>query len=678
MTEPSRKRNKDQRSTNLTIGEQHLPSEPAKNLDKSEDPLIFWSVNQEDPFLVDLTEFAKGKTAADITAGKRRWVSDYRGRPNLIAELVPAIKYLYSHLRAPSLNLVSENLRFWWRVFEKAEAPTDTGCYIPKPVESVADLQMLHHHIAKNMRVASRCHAMFVRIANLVRSQKGLQPLDWPSIEREQKPSDAPETWEIERIRRELKRQWFGSLARWKAADASKSNLWGWKKTYYKERSKHAHEVYRAVVDLTGHPLPSIEDVREAIGFSSTPEWMQPIVTPISGLYPTCDDVRAAFILCLMYSGWNISTLVTLKVDGRFVETHPTNSGYHVAHGFKNRGQSEQYCIGRNKRLDAPGTILRTLVERTRPLRELVKKQLVGLETQLADGAASVEEVNSLLEQCKTLKERARSPWLYADPHGFAVVHINSDNLNYRRSYKSQGTYLANFIRTINLHQPADRQIRESIAPGDLRDSYVGFTYEFSNYSVLTAQIAAGHKSVGTTQDYLRHKRWKAHSAKTIQKFQTFMFREIGERKSVDATILRAHMEWGDVTDEERVRLSEFRKNRSRIGVGCKDPNSPPQSMARNHKGGGCRIQRCTLCPQNAILLPDSYDGIAMRVAELEFLRHSIPVTSWVNSQFPLELENAESALELYDPQRVQGRLAHWRREIQEGHHKPILLDGTY
>lgn len=643
-----------------------------------ESPYVFWTLNQQDPHLVDLTELAKGKRAADVTAGKRNWTADFSGRPSLIAELLPAIKHLHGLNRSASVSLLQENLRTWWRVFDEAESSSTDDGHLHIPVHSVADLQILHHHIAKRMGVSRRCHNMFTRIANLVRAQMKLPPLYWPSIESEPVSSEVPETWEVERIRHALKRQWFDALSRMKAADKNKADLRGWKNTYFRERGRHVHEIYRAVIELTGHPLPSVEQVRDAIGVSVTPNWVQPISIPIAGLYPTRNDVRAAFLLCLMYSGWNAATLASVSVDDRFVEPHPSNPDYHVVFGFKMRGQSEQHCIGRNKRSDAPGTILRVLVERTRPLRELVRKELAEVDRQLADGAASAQELNQLLKLRKKLLERVRSPWLYPDPHDFRVVHVTTDNLNYRTAYKSKGTYLSGLIKAINLHQPPDKQVRASIVPGDLRDSYIGFAYEFSNYSVLTAQIAAGHKSAVTTQGYLRHKRWKSHSAKTIHKFQTVMFREIEERKSVDPTILCAHMEWNGVPDEERARLAEYRKSRSRIGVGCKDPTHPPISIAPAHAGGGCRIQRCTLCPDNAILLSDSYDGIAMRVAELEFLRDNTPVTVWANSSFPEELANAEWALEIYDIERVEERLVHWREEIEAGRHRPITWEGAY
>lgn len=674
MTEPSRKANKNHIKSipsPILVEGQALAEHP-----QGQNPLIFWTLHPTDPYLVDLTQFETGRTAAELTSGKQLWKGDFRGRPNLIYELTPAIKYLCILNRQASLQLLLEHLRFWWRVFEEAESENETSLYTVAPVHSVADLQLIHHHIAVNMGVTRMCHNAVIRILNLARSEMGFQPLHWPSVERKRGQSDAAESWEIELIRREFKKGWFAGLRRITAAEPIQANLMDWKITSPRLRKKHADEVYRAVIECSKHPIPSVDHVRKWTDCNH-PTWMQPFSNVIANLYPTREEVREAFFLCLIYSGWNVSTLYNLSIEDRFVQCHPTNADYHVLYGLKHRGDSEHPCIGRNKRSDSPGQILRSLVTITAPLRRQVKKELAEVEAQLKKSDLTNSALNILLTKRKVLTHRVKSPWLYPDPHGFTVNHITESNLNFSTSGKGRAKFLASIIQKINLRQPPDKKIRSSIVPADLRHSYIGFAYEVSNYNILTAQIAAGHKSADTTTVYLDKKRWKAHSAKKIHEFQTVLFNEIEERKAVDVTILRANLEWGATTIEEIDRLGIYRKNRTRIGVACKDPKNPPLAIAPNHTDGGCRIQRCTLCPQNAILLPDSYDGIAMRVSELEYLRDDTPVPVWVNSLFPEELSNAFAILEQYDHQKVTARLDHWRSEIKEGRHKPITWEGV-
>lgn len=239
--------------------------------------------------------------------------------------------------------------------------------------------------------------------------------------------------------------------------------------------------------------------------------------------------------------------------------------------------------------------------------------------------------------------------------------------------------FLRRVIQEINASQSADRQIRNSITPSDFRDAYIGFAYEFSNYSVLTAQVAATHKRSSTTQTYLGHKAWRAHSAKRIREFSTTLWREIKIHRSVDPAVLRSTMEQGEVSAEERKRLAAFRKNRTRVGVGCKDRLNPPATIAPEHvHGSSCRVQRCCLCPTHAIVYDDSYDHLARRQAELEDIRDKVPVPVWTESSFPQELENTEATLQLFAASLVLDRLNHWRNEIKVGRHMVISMEGAY
>lgn len=326
--------------------------------------------------------------------------------------------------------------------------------------------------------------------------------------------------------------------------------------------------------------------------------------------------------------------------------------------------------MGRKKRTDSPGTILTRLVERTAPLRKKLRDEHTQVLTELqADAGSEALTLRRIeLEQC------LKSPWLYFDVHqGIRRLSMGSFNTT------SGGPYLRLLIREINQKQPADRQVRESITPGDFRDAYIAFAYEFSNYSVLTAQVAANHKNAGTTQTYLRHKAWRAHSARKVRELSTAVWHEIEIHRKVEPAVLRAKLEHGGVSDDERRRLAIHKKNRTRVGVGCKDFTHPPPSLAPEHDdGSGCRVQRCTLCPTHAIVFDDSYEHLTRRQAELEDTRDKIPVPVWNESSFPQELENTEAVLTRFDAQLVRERLSHWRDQIKLGKHFPIVFEGAY
>jgi hypothetical protein len=672
MAEPRQKTNKGRHAPTLTIVSGGAsPPKPPDGIES--DPLVFWTRHPSEPSMVDLREFATGRTREDLGGRATRWAGDFTGRPELLNDLLPLIKQEWITVRHSAMKVHLSSLRSWWRVLDEAERVPGTpdAKAIPK-IRGVEDLHELHYVTSKRLGIGTNAHIAFTRLVGLRLKQKGLNPLFWPSPDAHRKPSEVPTHWEMERIRHQLKHGWFSALDRWKAADEHRPDLSSWKVAKPEDRNQHAHAVYRAVIAQTGNPIPNKHEVAEALGFDVPVAWMYPLGEPQNGLYPNGVDVKYAFHLCLLYSGWNPQTMLELDITGRFIEKHPIEPDYHLLFGFKNRGGSEQFCVGRNKRSDSPGTILRMLLQRTQPLRDLLRRELLEV------GQALLKDPNSstLAARKAELQQWIKSPWLYFDS---ATARIRRLNAKSYPSENRQKSFLERVIAETNQRVAPDKKVRESITAGDFRDAYIAFSYEFSNYSILAAQAAANHKSAGTTQTYLRHKAWRAHSAKKVRDFSTLLWREIKIHRSVDATILRASLESGPVSEDERQRLNAYRRNRSRVGVGCREPKNPPPTVDPEHEEGSwCRVQRCTLCPTHAIVFDDSYELLARRQAEIEKLSESIPVSSWEQSSFPEELENTKGVLQRFDTALVKERLAYWHEEIKSGRHKPISMEGAY
>jgi hypothetical protein len=603
---------------------------------------------------------------------KSQWIGDFSSRPHLIADLLPAIKQEWGLLGSRrTLANKCQALRTWWRVLDLAEAEGQNGSTAGScRVNKVEDLHELHYVISKRLRVSNLQHGTFLRLVNIRLKEKSLPALYWPSPDYKPNTSEVPAYWEIEAIRHKLKRQWFATLNRWETADDFKPDLEAWKACPKEGWKQHVHSVYRAVVQLSGNPTPSMETVAHCLQQPAPVKWMGPLSVPQMGLYPNGDDLRAAFNLCLLYSGWNVQTLVDIDIEGRCVEDHPTNPDYHLLWGFKNRGQTEHFCIGRKKRSDSPGTIVSRLVDRTAPLRAQIRIEHQHLLEKIEKDPANKE----LAAQRHELEACLKSPWLFLDAYT-GIRRLTATNCNSNGS----GQYLRMLIQDLNQSQPSNKQVRDSITPSDFRDAYIAFAYEFSNYSILTAQTAANHRNVGTTQRYLRHKAWRAHSAGKARDLSSAVWREIKIHRKIEPAILRAEMEHGEVSDEQRQRLAQHQSRRSRVGLGCKDFTNPPASLAPEHvQGSGCRVQRCTLCPTHAIVFEDSLDHLARRQAELEDTRNKIPVPVWSESSFPEELENTEQILQRFDAEQVRDRLTHWHDQIKSGLHIPVVFEGTY
>jgi len=554
MAEPSRKKNKARHAPNLALVAKDSQTEPTTTDAKPGDPgLSFWTVHPTKPDLIELDEFASGRTKAEVKPTvQHMWAGDFTGRPELITDLLPVIKQTWSLVAAVTIRRsLLPSLRAWWRVLDEAERADPVTQMATARVTKVEDLHELHYRISKKLKVSTANHLAFVRMVNLRLEQKKLSTLYWPSPDHQRKDSDVPAFWEMEKIRHSLKHGWFAALDRWREADLHTPDLWSWKNEPSDKWQDHGHAVYRAVVAQTGMALPGKKEIGEALGYSYA-YWMPPLHVTQLGLYPSSDDARHAFHLCLLYSGWNVQTLLELDITGRFIEEHPTNPEYHLVYGFKNRGGTEHFCVGRNKRSDSPGAILRAIVQRTKPLRAALEKELVEVNSALLKDK---DDLKSILRKSELLS-CIKSPWLCVNPQGQSIGRLTSNNVN----AEDKIPFIRRVIQEINASQPLDRQVRVSITPSDFRDAYIGFAYEFSNYSVLTAQIAATHKGAGTTQTYLGHRAWRAHSAKRVREFSTAMWKEIKIHRTVDPAVLRSTMENGEVSEDERRRLADFRK----------------------------------------------------------------------------------------------------------------------
>ena len=104
------------------------------------------------------------------------------------------------------------------------------------------------------------------------------------------------------------------------------------------------------------------------------------------------------------------------------------------------------------------------------------------------------------------------------------------------------------------------------------------------------------------------------------------------------------------------------------MNVACKDSRHPPQHIKAT-EGESCDVQRCMLCPKNAVLLPESLDGIAMRVEELRALQGFLPIETWVEEIYDIELKNNLMALRKYDLSQGLTARKKWAKAITTGDH---------
>lgn len=397
-------------------------------------------------------------------------------------------------------------------------------------------------------------------------------------------------------------------------------------------------------------------------------------------------DAQDILYLFLVKTGWNEATALAIDIAD-YVRPHPTDPERHILHSVKARsGGTEQYHTGRNREQWAPANLIAKLVERTEPLRKLLRDELASLEEAAREAGGPTDE--STLRMA-WLRNSIRSPWLGLGALGIAkdLRSLDSGNAstrvmvltqlsNTKRSVVDALNPVERVVAEANVRLPANKKIGH-MTLSDLRDAFIGFAYESSGYQWLMAKLAGGHASIRSAITYLRSRRFKAHGEGQIRKLGNALFSEIKERKVIDPAVLFALVQRGAITEEQRRRW-EAGKDRTRMGTGCADFKNPPANIAPEHvEGTGCRPQRCVLC-SHAIVFADSISHLCRRSAELISIQREIPVSVWIASSFPDEQEKLDETLADFPSEEVLRHTQKWKSDIETGLHRPMMFEGAY
>lgn len=644
--------------------------------------LRFYTSHPQKPCLVDLTVFRDGEQQRKRKGGS--WAGPFRGRPQLIHELAPAVHDQVISQPTKSVAVYINTLRRWWRVLDAVEAIDNA---IPV-TNSVADLSDLHRQFAVDSGMDRLVFGSFLKLANTTRIALGLRKLHWLPPEGRISRRHLPPQWGTDLVRHKLKHRWFATLERWSTADALRTyaapiveqNVAP--ETFAEQlRLLRNYRRFDAVVAITGHPRPTMDALRGNASLMTFYRDGFNVSDMMRGSYPDGDDIRAAFHLCLATTGWNPAVLLSLDVDEPFLAPHPKDPRRYVLRGKKARaGGTEQISEGLFKTRASAGAVLQTLMERTAALRKYLREELREFKTNLLGNEKNSSTAESARKRIIALEQAVRSPWLFASKVGSGIQCLNDASYAMSLEKKeSHSSYLSDLITTINRHQPPDRQLTPFTAT-DLRDAYAAYVYRASGGSVLAVMKALNHRRLSSTVLYLSNTLLKEEHRRLFGMFSWALWEEVRSRGSVDPTILAKWSRDGHVTHGQRARLSDYRVLlRSRIGVACRDPFHPPKHIAPDFVANGhsvCPVQRCTLCLENAVILPESLSGLCKRLAELRHLRASMAVGAFQESTFPEEIENTEIALLAFDPNTVQQRLGDWEYRIASGKHRVAEFDG--
>lgn len=660
-------------------------------LQRTDSPLKFWTQHATKPCLVDLTDLAVGQEEPKKPGLEDRWLGGYSGRPSLVHELLPAIREKLMWAAEQTCTGCIADLKSWWRLFDEMEAPAAHTETLLAPTRSVKDLTHLHQQLAVQ-RFSPGTFSAFRSIADMTRRALRMSPLAWNGPESLKPSREIPTSAQSRVLFTWIKRAWFEAIDRWNLVDemlARKRAPASEEEAVLLLNAEFAGPVFEMGI-FTSEGIK--KHWAEETGRSSRTLWRDGLAidTMFAAYFPTTFEIRMGFHLALIGGGWNVQTLLDLPVNANvpvsesmpFLRSHPSDDSRYILTGYKGRSASDQMMHGDWRSDRSPGKVIRTLVERTWPLRQELVRNLRVAEITLGDLVAAHADAAAITAGRKAvleLQRKSKSIWLYRAKGGIQALSAETFD-----KYEQSTSILRIVVERVNEHCTQSDGPIPRVNASDFRDIFAEYVYRISGGSVLTVQKALGHRSPTTTARYLDNKVINAESARTFVTYTNEMWNMCFSSGQLDHTVLRQIIERERITPEQQLRLAEYRRLKmSRIGISCKDPTSPPARLDPQFKVDGralCTVQRCTLCVENAVIAPESLDGLAMRLAELQYLRTQVPIEHFCRGEqtsWHTELQNTETALLGFDSKAVEPVLSKWVQRIKGGEHSVPEFNGV-
>lgn len=665
------------------------------------DPLRFWTNHPTDNTLVDLHFLADGQLKKDSPKnwGGGYWDGPFSGRPTLIAELAPALQARTSMLRNCSIAGYLQAFRSWWRIFDKFEKQVlAEGLHIA-PVQSVADVSEVHIAFARERGVVPLSFRIFLNVVDDTRKLLKMPPLYWVSPKYHPMSRDMISDDQAREVKIAIKQDWERVRKDWENNDSIREEAARRAEGIVPKilsddeiRVLKNWQYFECVQKRTGELLPSSKQLIE--GNSTASLCIQGIELRVmrSILFPTIEETDIAFTAALMGSGWNPSTLGNLDANSpTLITAHPKNNNQTVLsvdlieiddselklEGGKPRAKGKlQFCAGLAKTKFSPPAIVSLYLKRVAPLRNILNLNFAMEVEALNKLQASNADHRVIEEQYKKvhkLKKGCSSVWLYVD-NGGAIKWVEDTN---SRRYLPTGflrrvSYLDIVLDRLNKSRAIAGKVEiPRITPSDFRDIFARWVYRQSGGNILAVMHALGHSRISSTVTYVENCIFHSENDEQARRFMTHLIEELAQGR-VDLTILAQLVRFGPLTETMEARLAEYRTlMRSRVGVGCTDPRNPPVEIVSNHIDGRmCGNHRCLSGCSNAKYLPESLDGISMRVEELTIMFDFLPRETWLLGRFDKELEAGEYLLNaLYLQDAVTEARENWRERIISGEH---------
>ncbi len=660
----------------------------------SNDQLVFWTQHDKYPCEVNLHSFSKGQEKSNHSNGGGRRFNPFTGRPELILQLSPTLKEVLWYATRGTVYGYMNALRDWWRILDDVE---NAAAAVGQPMTRIEDVRLLtqvHSEYAHRNGMTRQAFGKFRALVDTTRMALGGHQTYWESPEDPDEQKHIPPQEQRDALRFAIRGNCRSVLKRWAQSDAlSQSDT----EPDCPDEAKLWRNVkfMRDIQKKTGKLLPTPDDLCEDI-----PPWALNSAGTFrlslrNSVFPNHRDADAVWHLCVLNTGWNPSTITTLDVSKKFLFDHFKDDindphkryvlspqTYELVGEKERAGGKEQFVTGQWKSLDGPGHLIKTYLERVEPLRGELKQQLAleQLKYKKIDDA-NYNARKTQFALIKTLEQGVRSVWLYVSRRG-DIAWIS--NLTKASGYSNgkQVFFLTEITQILNSQRAAVNARRAEnkeallaplpiiplVAAKNFRVWFADYVYRSSNRNMLQVKRVLNHSRLGTTGRYLNTNILNQESSDAARRFLNILVADL-DASRVDLTVLAHLYRYGEITPEQEILLAQARVlPRSRMNVACKDSRHPPQHIKAT-EGESCDVQRCMLCPKNAVLLPESLDGIAMRVEELRALQGFLPIETWVEEIYDIELKNNLMALRKYDLSQGLTARKKWAKAITTGDH---------
>lgn len=690
----------------------------------SDDPLRFWTGHPTENTLIDLHVFADGKSANPLYRGSGSLSDGFSGRLELIYELAPAIQARLTLMTARTCKAYKQSLRKFWRVCDQIETTVAPDGRTLDRLNSVRDLTHLHEAAMHRAFTDRSQFGVLLNVFNDTRRSIRLGLLLWTTPKSGEPSRQLIPDSHAKALKIGIKRDWERVRKTWERHDAIRRGEEPDTLTEIeKQGAAIVHEYadqnqtlrknwlhFERIQKSTGKQNPTTDQLYDG----KTKKFQNYRGLYVSQMrdiaFPTMEEAHIAFHAALMRSGWNPSTLIS-GIDATMPDSifqHPKDANQSVLvveapegevqdntedieefnmQGSKRRaGGRMQFCMGLKKDPDSPPNIVAAYLKRTEELRAQLLQDVKEADAEykrLTNAKdAPKEDIERQFKRLQTLQQGTRNVWLYVDYKG--RINWLDDGWQWKSFHRpdaknARGTvsYLELVIKRLNdQREKREEQPIAVVTPSDFRDIYARWVHVVTGGNILAVMLALGHAGLKSTEGYVTNNIFNAENDEAVRRFMTHLFAEL-EKGRVDLTILAHLVRHGPMDEEMHARLIEYRNlTRSRVNVGCTDIKNPPTNIDPSHVDGKwCGTHRCLRDCPNARFLPESLDGIAMRVEELIAMSDYLPLDVWVKGNFEKELEAGEYLLaDLYPQDPVDQARALWRETIHSGKH---VVDGV-